>query len=80
MYIYIYIYIYIYGSKFVDAESRLFLSPAQCFNTESMQKFIPYERHTASYTGRSNYCVNFYTIHCVTYKWGLGLNAKPYGV
>jgi hypothetical protein len=29
---------YIYGPTFGNAESRLFLSAAQCFNTESMQK------------------------------------------
>jgi hypothetical protein len=31
---------YIYESTFCNAESRLFLSAAQCFNTESMQKVI----------------------------------------
>jgi hypothetical protein len=31
---------YIYGLTFGNAESRLLLFPAQCFNTESMQKFI----------------------------------------
>jgi hypothetical protein len=30
------IYIYIYGPTFGNAESRLFLFAAQCFNTESM--------------------------------------------
>jgi hypothetical protein len=29
---------YIYGPAFGNAESRLFVSAAQCFNTESMQK------------------------------------------
>jgi hypothetical protein len=33
-------YIYIYGPTFGNAESRLFLFAAQCFNTESMQKVI----------------------------------------
>jgi hypothetical protein len=37
---YIRIYIYIYGPTFGNAESRLFLFAAQCFNTESMQKVI----------------------------------------
>jgi hypothetical protein len=52
-YIYIYIYgapckarnfkfVYIYGPTFGNAESRLFLSAAQCFNTESMQKVFLY--------------------------------------
>jgi hypothetical protein len=31
---------YIDGLTFGTAESRLFLFDAQCFNTESMQKFI----------------------------------------
>jgi hypothetical protein len=35
-----YIYIYMYGLTFANAESRLFLFAAQCFNTESMQKVI----------------------------------------
>jgi hypothetical protein len=35
-----YIYIYIYGPTFGNAESRLFLFAAQCFNIESMQKVI----------------------------------------
>jgi hypothetical protein len=30
---------YIYGPTFDNAESRLFLFAAQCFNIESMQKF-----------------------------------------
>jgi len=30
--------VYIYGPTFGNAESRLFLFAAQCFNTESMQK------------------------------------------
>jgi hypothetical protein len=34
------ILIYIYGPMFGNAESRLFLFAAQCFNTESMQKVI----------------------------------------
>jgi hypothetical protein len=51
IYIYIYIYMelfvrsviltsYVYGPTFGNAESRLFLFAAQCFNTESMQKVI----------------------------------------
>jgi hypothetical protein len=31
---------YVYGPTFGNAESRLFLFPAQCFKTESMQKVI----------------------------------------
>jgi hypothetical protein len=31
---------YIYGPKFSNAEIRLFLFAAQCFNTEAMQKVI----------------------------------------
>jgi hypothetical protein len=31
---------YIYGPTFGNAESRLFLFAAQCFNTESLQKVI----------------------------------------
>jgi hypothetical protein len=31
---------YIYGPTFGNAESRLFLFYTQCFNTESMQKFL----------------------------------------
>jgi hypothetical protein len=31
---------FIYGPTFGNAESRLFLFDAQCFNTESMQKVI----------------------------------------
>jgi hypothetical protein len=42
VYIYIYIYTYIYGPAFGNAESRLFLFAAQCFNTESMQEVILY--------------------------------------
>jgi hypothetical protein len=38
--IYIYIYIYIYEPTFGNAESRLFVFAAQCFNAESMQKII----------------------------------------
>jgi hypothetical protein len=38
---YIYIYIYIqYIPTFGNAESRLFLFAAQCFNTESIAKVI----------------------------------------
>jgi hypothetical protein len=36
-----YIYIYIYGPTFGNAEIRLFLFAAQCFNAESMQKGYP---------------------------------------
>jgi hypothetical protein len=32
--------VYIYGPTFGNAESRLFLFAAQCFNIESMQKVI----------------------------------------
>jgi hypothetical protein len=32
--------LYIYGLTFGNAESRLFLFAAQCFNIESMQKVI----------------------------------------
>jgi hypothetical protein len=32
---------YIYGSTIGNAEIRLFLFAAQCFNTESMQKGYP---------------------------------------
>jgi hypothetical protein len=31
---------YIYGPTFGNAETRLFLFAAQCFNTESMQEVI----------------------------------------
>jgi hypothetical protein len=31
---------YMYGPTFGNAESRLFLYAAQCFNTESMQKVM----------------------------------------
>jgi hypothetical protein len=31
---------YVYGPTFGNAESRLFLFDAQCFNTESTQKVI----------------------------------------
>jgi hypothetical protein len=31
--------VYVYGSTFGNAESRLFLFAAQCFNTESMQSY-----------------------------------------
>jgi hypothetical protein len=34
----VYIYIYIYELRFGNAESRLLLFAAQCFNIESMQK------------------------------------------
>jgi hypothetical protein len=33
--LYIYIYIYIYGPRFGNAESRLFLFAAQCFNIKA---------------------------------------------
>jgi hypothetical protein len=49
---------YIYGPTFGNAESRLFLFAAQCFNTESMQKVILWhscDKHLASYQGYSNY-------------------------
>jgi hypothetical protein len=34
------VYIYIYGPTFGNAESRLFLFTAHCFNIESMQKLF----------------------------------------
>jgi hypothetical protein len=33
--------LYVYGLTFGNAESRLFLFAAQCFNTESMQNVFP---------------------------------------
>jgi len=33
----LYVYIYIYGPTFGNAESRLFLFAAQCFDAESVQ-------------------------------------------
>jgi hypothetical protein len=33
---------YVYGPTFGNAESRLFLFSAQCFNIELMQKIFPY--------------------------------------
>jgi hypothetical protein len=61
-YIYIYIYMelllkpeiltsYVYGPTFGNAESRLFLFAAHCFNTESMQKVILWQ--SCVYTLRS---------------------------
>jgi hypothetical protein len=68
LYIYIYIYkalckaknltSYIYGPTFGNAESRLFLFSAQCFNTESMQQFILWHsvsKHFASHHDYPNY-------------------------
>jgi hypothetical protein len=49
---------YIYGLAFGNAENRLFLSAAQCFNTESMQKFSCVTvvcKHFASYQDYPNY-------------------------
>jgi hypothetical protein len=49
---------YIYGPTFGNAESRLFLFAAQCFNTEAMQKVSCVTvvcKHFASYQGYSNY-------------------------
>jgi hypothetical protein len=49
---------YIYGPKFGNAESRLFLFAAQCFNIESMQKvscFTVVCKHFASYQDYPNY-------------------------
>ena len=37
VYIYIYIYICMYGPTFGNAESRLSVFAAQCFNTEPLQ-------------------------------------------
>jgi hypothetical protein len=45
---------YIYGPTFGNAERRLFLFSAQCFNTESMQKLFYSTavcKHFASYQG-----------------------------
>jgi hypothetical protein len=44
---------YIYGPTFGNAESRLFLFAAQCFNTESMQTRVC--KHFDSYQGYPNY-------------------------
>jgi hypothetical protein len=52
------ILMYIYGPTFGNAESRLFLFAAQCFNTESMQKVILWHsvcKHLATYQGYPNY-------------------------
>jgi hypothetical protein len=49
---------YIYGPTFGNAESRLFLFVAQCFNTESMRKLSCGTvgcKHFASYQGYPNY-------------------------
>jgi hypothetical protein len=49
---------YIYRPTFGNAESRLFLFAALCFNTESMQKVILWHswcKHFASYQGYTNY-------------------------
>jgi hypothetical protein len=49
---------YIFGLTFGNAESRLFLFAAQCFNIESMQKVIlchSWCKHYASYQGYPNY-------------------------
>jgi hypothetical protein len=49
---------YIYGPTFGNAESRLFLFAAQCFNIESMQKFSCVTvvcKHFASYQDYPNY-------------------------
>jgi hypothetical protein len=49
---------YICGPTSGNAESRLFLSAAQCFNIESMQKFscvIVVCKHFASYQDYPNY-------------------------
>jgi hypothetical protein len=45
---------YIYGPTFGNAEIRLYLFTAQCFNTESMQKVILC-KHFASYQGYPKY-------------------------
>jgi hypothetical protein len=49
-------YIYMYGPTFGNAESRLFLFAAQCFNTESMQKVCVTVvcKHLTSYQGYPN--------------------------
>jgi hypothetical protein len=49
---------YIYGLTFGNAESRLFLFAAQCFNIESMRKLscvIVVCKHFASYKDYPNY-------------------------
>jgi hypothetical protein len=49
---------YIYGPTFGNAESRLFLFAAHCFNTESMQKVFRVRvvcKHFASYQDHPNY-------------------------
>jgi hypothetical protein len=38
--VYMCIYIYTHGPMFGNADSRIFLFAAQCFNTESVQKVI----------------------------------------
>jgi hypothetical protein len=48
----------VYGPTFGNAEIRLFLFAAQCFNTESMQKLscgTVVRKHFASYQGYPNY-------------------------
>jgi hypothetical protein len=46
---------YIYGRTFGNAESRLFLLAAQCFNIESIQKiFTAVCKQFASYQGYPN--------------------------
>jgi hypothetical protein len=48
---------YMYGSTFGNAESRLLVFAAQCFNTESMQQSCGTVvcKHFSSYQGYSNY-------------------------
>jgi hypothetical protein len=49
---------YIYGPTFGNAESRLFLLSAQCFNIESMHKVFCVTvvcKHFASYKNYPNY-------------------------
>jgi hypothetical protein len=45
---------YIYGPMFGNAESRLFLVAAQCFNIESIQKVFPCHRQTDRQTDRQS--------------------------
>jgi hypothetical protein len=50
--------LYIYGPTFGNAESRLFLLAAQCFNIESTQKVSCVTavcKHIASYQDYPNY-------------------------
>jgi hypothetical protein len=81
---------YIYGPTFGNAESRLFLFAAQCFNTESMRTLFCGTvvcKHFASFQGYLNYrwdltlsllmscvCVYIYTWIYVWQRWKLSLS------